>query len=79
MASPAQADAVRRGIDEANAIRAQLGEAPLADQVTVVSDADAETVVRMMGEQDAVRDQLGLAPVQLVDLRAATATAPPAP
>ena len=67
--SQAQADATQAALAEANAVREQLGAAPLADLVTVVADAEADAFFRMMGEQDAVRANLGLPSMVVVDLR----------
>ena len=69
--SPEQAEATRAGLAEADAVRAQLAQSPLAYQVVVVADGEADAFFRMMGEQDAVRAQLGLPSLVVDDLRAA--------
>jgi len=71
----AQATAVRAAVAEADVIRAQLGAAPRADQVTVVANSGADTFFRTMAEQDAIRAQLGLPSVAVVDLRMQPAAA----
>ena len=73
--SAAQAEAVQRGIADADAIRAQVGEASLATQVTVVADGEADAFFRMMAEQDAIRAELGLPGLTVVDLRPQPAAA----
>ena len=68
--TPAQAAAVQRGINEADAIRAQLGEGGAGDEVLLVGSAEGEATLRLLSEQDAIRAELGLPPLQFIDLRA---------
>ena len=71
--SQAEAAKVQAFINEADAVRAHLGEPPLVEQVAVVAPENADAFLRIMGEQDAVRAGLGLPSVRVVDLRPAPA------
>jgi hypothetical protein len=70
VADQAQADAIQRGLDDSDAIRAAQGDAPLTAEVVLLPSAEAETAFWLaMAEQETIRGGLGLAPVTVVDLR----------
>ena len=77
VASQAQADTVQAGITDVNAIRAELGEPLLDDQVLVVSAADAGAAFWVASQEaDSMRQLLGLVGATIVDLRQPTASTP---
>ena len=74
--SQAQADTVQARITEANAIRVELGEAPLAAETLHFASAEDEAFfLAALREADTVRGGLGLSGVTVVDLRTPAATA----
>jgi len=66
-----QADAIRRGIAEAEAIRADVAAPPLTvhTAVLVIAAEEEERMLRALGDADATRDSLGLPGLVVVDLR----------
>ena len=69
VASEDEATAVRTGINDANRIRAMVGEAPVLDSVIVMSsDADARAFIDMLAGANTVLTDTGLP--EVVDLRA---------
>ena len=74
----AQAAAVQRGISEAAAIQAQLGESGTEDEVLLVASAEGEAALRLLTEQDAIRAELRLPPLHIVDLRTQSTASTPA-
>jgi hypothetical protein len=77
VADQAQADAIQRGLADADAIRAAQGAAPLAASVVLFPSVEAETFFwSTMGDQ-ALAGQ-GLPPVTVVDLRTPAARGPAA-
>ena len=77
LGTAAQAAAVQRGIGEAAAIRAELGEHGAEDEVLLVASAEGEARLRLLTELDAIRAERGLPPLRFIDLRAPAATAAP--
>ena len=72
--SPEQAQAVQRGVDEADAIRATMGVGPLPQTVQqVTSAADAATWARSIADENLTRVSLGLPEIQVQDLRPVSA------
>ena len=79
VASQAQADTVQTGINEANAIRAQLGAAPLAAEVLGFASAEDEAFfLSALQEADTDHGGLGLPGVTVVDLRTQPTASTPA-
>ena len=70
VASSAQAHAALIGIRDSDAVRLELGKAPLDQRVAQVDSAEAEAAfLQEMRVIDATRDSRNLSPIQLVDLR----------
>ena len=70
VASQAEADVLQASINDANMVRAQLGDAPLPSAVLVADSAEAETrILRSIVEDDAIRGGMGEPAITVVDLR----------
>jgi hypothetical protein len=68
--SQAQADAIQRGIAEADVIRGSLGEVSPPAYIVLVASADEEASFWLaITEQDTLRGGLGLPSLSVVDLR----------
>jgi len=69
--STEQADAIRRGIAEADAIRADVAAPPLTAHtaVLVIAAGEEAQILRGLGDADAIRESLGLPGLMVVDLR----------
>ena len=73
--SQAEAATAQAFINEADAVRAHLGETSLVEQVVVVSGAERDAFLQSMREQDGIRAALGLPSIRVVEL-GAPSTAP---
>jgi hypothetical protein len=74
-ASAEQANQLKQGIDEADAIRYQAGLPPLDSTVWQIPDnEEAMTVRQLIAGENRTRAGLGLLEIQLVDVRTAPAT-----
>ena len=61
---------MQASINDADMIRAQLGEGPLAGTVLVADSAEAETrILRSLAEGDSIRGGMGEPAITVVDLR----------
>ena len=68
--SQAEAVTAQAFINEADAVRAHLGETSLVEQVVVVSGAERDAFLQSMREQDGIRAALGLPSIRVVELGA---------
>jgi hypothetical protein len=69
VASEEQAAEVQAAIDDANAIRHQMGEPPLRQGVMVVRPEVEVAVLSALGDMDATRQELGLPAIEVIDLQ----------